>query len=185
MVETLESITAEASLEDILKELGVEVSEFGKDGESHNPKEIKAFIERVRKENGLETPADFLDDLGDIGKKYAEKGGVFYLALRKGEEVVGTIALSVSSEGEGEGEGEIKRFYLDNDLRGKGVGLALLNKIINLCKERGLNKCILNTDEKLVKAIEFYKKYGFKISETDENGKIRMGLDLTDNGEES
>ncbi|MEJ2267724.1 MAG: GNAT family N-acetyltransferase [Nanoarchaeota archaeon] len=50
-----------------------------------------------------------------------------------------------------------------NNFRGKGIGTALINSIINYCKKRKIRVFYIPTgDFKGNKAIKFYKKLGFE-----------------------
>jgi ribosomal protein S18 acetylase RimI-like enzyme len=57
---------------------------------------------------------------------------------------------------------EIRRIYASQDQIGKGVGKALMQAAINEAKQRGCDSIWLGVWEKNPRAIEFYKKWGFK-----------------------
>ncbi len=137
--------------------------------------QVLNLIKNVRAENDLETDEVEFADLEDPNEEYLNKGGVFYVALDSNGFVVGTIALSINSDT----QGEIKRFYLKPEFRKKGIGKALIKQALEFCKKQSLQECVLKTDQKLVKAIEFYRDHGFKIV-TDNSGKISMSLNLSE-----
>lgn len=56
---------------------------------------------------------------------------------------------------------EIERIYVLKDFHGKKVGQLLLQKAIQIAKEKGVNYIWLGVWEENTRAIQFYKKYGF------------------------
>lgn len=54
----------------------------------------------------------------------------------------------------------IGRIGIKEELRGKGLGLFLMQNIIDYCKNQGFEKIILSAQEH---ALDFYKKLGFEI----------------------
>ena len=57
---------------------------------------------------------------------------------------------------------KLHKLYLDPSLQGKGIGLLLLNYVIEEGKKQGANTIRLNVN-KYNKTLSFYKKYGFQI----------------------
>jgi len=57
---------------------------------------------------------------------------------------------------------EIKRMYVKFAHRGSGTAQAILNSIELWASEKGFKKCILETGNRQVEAIKFYKKAGYK-----------------------
>ncbi len=85
--------------------------------------------------------------------------------------VVGTATLLVQrnlSHG-GKPYGHIENVVVDNSYRGKGVGLKLLKYLINIAREEGCYKLVLNCNDS---NIPFYEKIGFRVHERE------MRLDL-------
>lgn len=58
---------------------------------------------------------------------------------------------------------EIKRMFVLNNMRGKGVAVELLNHLERWTKELGYTKCVLETGLKMPEAIGLYKKSGYQI----------------------
>ncbi len=65
----------------------------------------------------------------------------------------------------------IKEFCIKNDLRGKGIGTALLSEFERNLKSMGIREAVLMTN---LEDEDFYKKRGFKRS----RGIIYMGKEL-------
>lgn len=62
--------------------------------------------------------------------------------------------------------GEIKKFFVAQNYRGKGVAAKLMNTLIKAASKHHLKNLYLGTVDTLHAAYGFYQKYGFsKISE--------------------
>ena len=57
--------------------------------------------------------------------------------------------------------GDITNIAVHPDYRREGLGSRLLSTIIDLCKERDIERVCLEVKETNISAIEFYKKSGF------------------------
>lgn len=57
---------------------------------------------------------------------------------------------------------EILRLYADSTRHGKGVGAALMDRSIQVAKERGFETIWLGVWERNARAQAFYRKYGFE-----------------------
>jgi len=57
---------------------------------------------------------------------------------------------------------EMKRLYLRDEFRGKGIGKALVDRIISISKEYGYERMRLDTIYTMKEAISIYKKIGFE-----------------------
>ena len=99
----------------------------------------------------------FEEELAELPGKYAPPTGRLYLARVEGE-TAGCIALRSL----GDGVCEMKRLYLREAARGKGVGIALIEKIISDAVEIGYAKMRLDTyPPKMGKAVSLYEAHGF------------------------
>jgi ribosomal protein S18 acetylase RimI-like enzyme len=57
---------------------------------------------------------------------------------------------------------EIRRIYAIKEFIGKGVGKALMRAVIRKAKQRGCDSIWLGVWEKNQRAIDFYKRWGFR-----------------------
>ena len=57
---------------------------------------------------------------------------------------------------------EIKRMYLQPNERGSGIAAEILQMLENWVKELGYKRTILETGDRQVEAVKFYKKSGYK-----------------------
>jgi GNAT superfamily N-acetyltransferase len=58
---------------------------------------------------------------------------------------------------------ELKRMFVDDQFRGKGIGAAILIELENWVKELGYSSIVLETGTVQVKAIALYKKFGYSV----------------------
>lgn len=134
----------------MLSELGAKTfyDTFASD---NTPENIDAYI---RKSFSTEIQINELAD-GNIIFLIAEleNGPIGYAKLKldsKDESVAGTKVI------------EIERIYSLQEYIGKGIGKALMQAAIDEAKQRGCNSIWLGVWEKNPRAINFYKKWGFR-----------------------
>ena len=60
----------------------------------------------------------------------------------------------------------IKTLWVSDELRGQGIGIKILAEIESAGKNRGCNKCLLDTLN--FQAMPFYQKYGYETQWTQE-----------------
>jgi putative acetyltransferase len=95
-------------------------------------------------------PATSEADLADLEATYDASGGIFLIAEREG--LVGT---------------GIRKMYVRADLRGQGIGSAILKRLIEETKARGRARIVLETMTPMVAAQAMYERYGFRPVEGD------------------
>ena len=88
---------------------------------------------------------------------YINRGGNLWLAIDNNE-IVGTIAVYKYNDE----YMELKKLYVKEEYRGKGLSKELYNKVIEFCLKEKYKKVFLGTYEKMSSAINFYLKNGFK-----------------------
>lgn len=131
-------------------------------------------------QNGFLETLSFLSDLGEISSE--KLSGTFskvkqnadnniFVAVTDEGKVVGTITLLIEQKFiHGCGRvGHIEDVAVHENFRGQGIACHLIDKAINVAKEAGCYKIILDCKENLV---SFYEKFGF------EKHEIEMRLDL-------
>jgi GNAT superfamily N-acetyltransferase len=96
-------------------------------------------------------------DLEAITASYS--GGFFRIAEVNGR-IVGTGALVLHAEG----EAEIRRMSVERGLRRRGVGGAILHRLIEDARSAGCRTVILETTSAWTDAVAFYQKRGFRIT---------------------
>jgi len=121
----------------------------------------------------------FEEEVNTLPGKYAPTDGRLYI-VKYDSKYSGCIALRKIEDG----VCEMKRLYLKEELRGKGIGNILVSKIIQDAKEIGYKIMRLDTiKEKMPKAVEIYMKHGFVETEPYYHNPnphtLFMELDLT------
>lgn len=72
-------------------------------------------------------------------------------------EILGFTGISLAFD-----EAELMNIVVKKNKRGLGIGKALLEKIINICREKQIKLLKLEVNEKNITAINLYKSVGFK-----------------------
>ena len=119
----------------------------------------------------------FEEELSKLPGDYAPPEGRLLLAV-DGDQVVGCVALRKLSEG----ICEMKRLFVREKCRGKGIGRKLAQEIISVAKSIGYSLMRLDTLSKLNEAIGLYNSLGFKKTDSYYNnplpGVVYWELDL-------
>lgn len=100
---------------------------------------------------------DFNKELKEIAKKYGPPQGAFLLA-KKNTLAIGCVALQPLEKG----VCEMKRLFVKEELRGKGLGRKLVRAIIH--KATLMGYCIMRLDSHstMTSAIQLYLQEGFR-----------------------
>ncbi|MBA1340799.1 MAG: hypothetical protein C5S40_01540 [ANME-2 cluster archaeon] len=119
--------------------------------------EVRQFVLGVLKWEGFEYDPVKDFDLEDIYGYYIDNGGVFYIGTIDGV-AVGTCAVRrINSK-----KCEIKRIYVNRELRGRGFGKELFLKALGFARTN-YHVVTLKTDRTLIEAINLYQKHGFSV----------------------
>lgn len=159
--------------------------EIGDNNRMDNPQRPNLSIRRFQPEDQSEARTLILDglkehwgtidlqrnpDLDDIACTYA--GGIFRVAT-----VAGRIVATGAMRPRGGGTAEIVRMSVTRDLRRRGIGSAILRRLLDDAKATGFKKIILETTSTWDEAITFYQKHGFRVTHTRE-GDTYFAIDL-------
>jgi len=120
---------------------------------------------------------DYDKELADLEVKYGQPQGRLYVAYRD-DELAGCVGLrKIDAQ-----NCEMKRLYVKEEFRGKGIGDTLAKLIIAEAKKQGYSHMLLDTLPFLETAIHMYRSYGFYEIECYNNcpmdNVIYMKLDL-------
>ncbi len=97
-------------------------------------------------------------------REVSAPGNIFFLAF-DGHEAVGYVRMRENNnppELQHEKAIEIARIYAATHRIGKGIGKALMEKAVEIARERGMDTIWLGVWEQNQRAIEFYSKWGFQ-----------------------
>ncbi|OYD07183.1 GNAT family N-acetyltransferase [Paludifilum halophilum] len=127
--------------------------------------EIRRRLARVVKEGVYldETP----DSLGDTGKKKDEireiqKGGGMYTVVEVDGTIAGVALLRRGSKGISYHTAKFRTWLIPR-YRGMGLGKKLMNYSIDWARANGIEKVNLDVWSNNDRAIQLYKKYGFRV----------------------
>ena len=111
-------------------------------------------------------PESYAADLADVAGRAADPGAVV-LAARLGDRLVGgaTVVLGLESplaQFLGPGTAGLRMLAVDPAAQGRGVGRALVEATLDLCRRRGLTRVALHTTAVMRHAIRIYESLGFE-----------------------
>lgn len=100
---------------------------------------------------------NFQEELDSMPGKYASPAGGLFIAKYDGD-IAGCGAFRKLEDG----VCEMKRLFVREEFRGKGIGRALAETIIAEARKTGYKKMRLDTDgQRMFKAMAIYKSMGF------------------------
>lgn len=115
---------------------------------------------------------DLNPDLDDIEASYLQAGHAFFVADASGQ-VVGTGALVRESAD----VGRIVRVSVAPNRRRRGVGLAMVERLLRQARESGMRTLHVETNLDWHEAIRLYKVHGFREYDRDEQS-VHLRLKL-------
>ena len=126
----------------------------------------QTFFESFSWGNSEENMARYLEEgfsLDKLTRELKYENTAFYF-VKSANEVIGYMKLNAGpaqTELQKEDSFELERIYVLKDYQGKGIGRQLLDKAIQLAKEKKASYIWLGVWEENKSAIQFYKKNGF------------------------
>ncbi|MBU0508749.1 GNAT family N-acetyltransferase [bacterium] len=98
---------------------------------------------------------NFAEELGNLPGEYAPPQGCILLASEEGE-LLGCVALrKISGD-----TCEMKRLHVRPSARGKGIGRALCERLMNEARAKGYKRMWLDTLPTMTEAIALYQSFG-------------------------
>jgi len=101
----------------------------------------------------------------DLPDAYEARGGAFWVAT-EADSLLGTCGVFPLDDG----TFELRKMYLTQESRGRGVGKALLNAACSFAKSAGGRRLVLDTTEQMTSAIRFYESHGFVRDDSEVRG---------------
>jgi putative acetyltransferase len=134
---------------------------------------IKALVFAALYEHGLKPDPEITDaDLDDIEGTYLKTGGTFEVIEDEEGRLLGTVGLFRADDE----TCELRKMYFAPELRGRGMGLYILERTIEAARARGFKRMTLETSSVLEKAIRLYTRFGFKPYDRIKHRSIRSDM---------
>ncbi|RZL17912.1 MAG: GNAT family N-acetyltransferase [Pedobacter sp.] len=124
---------------------------------------IAELIRKVFREFKIDKPGTvYFDPTTDrLYEYFRQTGSVYWIAEEDGE-LLGACGI-YPTEGLPQGYAELVKFYLSEEVRGKGIGHQLMEQSLNSAKELGYTDIYLESFPELEKAISMYLRSGFEF----------------------
>lgn len=124
--------------------------------------EIARIIRACLKEFGADKPGTvyYEESTDHLYEVFREKASAYFIAEQNGIMLGGGGIFP--SPGLPNGTCEMVKMYLLPESRGKGIGVALINKCLDTAKLNGFNTVYIESMLVLDRAISLYESYGFK-----------------------
>ena len=120
---------------------------------------VRAIVARVLAEYALEcSPGDTDRDLADVRASYFDRGGMFDVVVAPDGAVTGCCGVYPVDDA----TCELRKMYLLQDARGKGLGSRLLRRALAFARGSGFRRVELETASVLKEALALYARAGFK-----------------------
>ena len=129
--------------------------------ESRDQEAVRRLILAGLAEHWGEIDPGLNPDLDDIAASYED--ATFLVAWLDGR-IVGSGALVPRSDE----AAEIVGMSVVSELRGRGIGQSMLNRLCQEAAEAGFRRLVLETTSTWEDVIEFYKRFGFRMTHTRE-----------------
>jgi len=142
---------------------------------------VGRVIQEVMTEYGASGPGFSIHDEEVACMSAAYSGErAFFLVVAAGDEVVGGSGIA-PLDGGPSGVCELKKMYFLPVARGLGLGRELLHRCLDAARDRGFERCYIETHERMVEARGLYESAGFEpldgpMGETGHHGCNRWYL---------
>jgi RimJ/RimL family protein N-acetyltransferase len=135
---------------------------------------VMLLIGRVFAEYGLLLmPAFEVPDLLRFNAHYTPPLGAFWV-VREDTRVVGSVGVERLDDR----TAELHRLYLDSTLRGRGIGRALVETVLDWAREQGVRRLVLWSDTRFEQSHRLYRRLG-----SEQLGERTVEGDLNDSRE--
>jgi putative acetyltransferase len=123
---------------------------------------VAAIIRAVMPEFGADGPGFAIHDpeVGHMSSAYAGPRAAYFVVEIDGR-VVGGAGIAPLAGGDG-GTCELRKMYFLPEVRGRGVGRAMLERCLEAARAAGFERCYLETLTGMDAAQALYEKLGFR-----------------------
>jgi putative acetyltransferase len=98
--------------------------------------------------------------LDSMYETYHQENTCYWVIISE-DKVYGGAGIAPLENGP-EGVCELQKMYFLDEVRGKGLGAAMMKTCLRFAKEQGFKKCYLETMPNMNEAQKLYKKFGFE-----------------------
>lgn len=112
-----------------------------------------------------------VNDLNSLAESYQAPNSVFFVAEEK-RHIIGTCGVKA----EGSETAILRRFFVDKQFRGQGIGCGLLKEALQFCKDRGFREVVIRTSTSMEQAIRLCRSFGFTEDERWPMGQVTLVL---------
>ena len=124
---------------------------------------VLSIVKRVFTEYGLWK--DHSCGMGDIERAPSSYGGGEFLVVERDGRLIGCGGLMPRRRG----VAEIRRMFFLPSARGRGLGRALLERLMRTARRKGFRRLVLETSPRFQDAIGLYLRCGFDACVLDED----------------
>jgi GNAT superfamily N-acetyltransferase len=104
-------------------------------------------------------PGGYHHDVLHPEEAYVAPDGFFEVAVEETtRDVIGTVGGT-----QRDGVAELRRLYLREPARGRGIGRALLERFLGWAESRGCERAIIWSDKRFTDAHRLYGRFGFQV----------------------
>ena len=138
--------------------------------ESQDAEAIKRLINQIMDGEFRDEKAAFSqDDLNSLQDSYGDLGEAFFVA-EDGKKLIGTVGV----KREDDRIALIRRVFVAPEYRNKQIGLRLLSRALEFCREVGYRELIFKTTSRMSGSIELVRKLGFQSRAKVPLGKVEL-----------
>lgn len=121
---------------------------------------VAAIIRKVMPEFGANGPGFAIHDaeVDDMHGAYARKGRAYFVVELDGRVCGGAGVAPLDGEN---GVCELRKMYFLPELRGRGIGAALMHRCLDVARALGYEQCYLETLTGMDAAQKLYERFGF------------------------
>ena len=123
--------------------------------------QMASIIREVMTSFGAVGPGYSIEDpeVDSMYETYQTKGFMYYVVENAEGKVIGGCGIA-PLEGE-EGYCELRKMYYLPEARGKGIGMAMMQRCLGFAEGYGYTTCYLETLSQMFEAEKLYKRSGF------------------------
>ncbi|MDD5084533.1 MAG: GNAT family N-acetyltransferase [Candidatus Omnitrophica bacterium] len=130
-----------------------------------NDEVVNLVVSIMKAEFPRDEKAFPIDDLKNITASYGGKSERFFVAT-SGREIVGTVGVK-REDGR---TAMLRRIFVKPSHRRQKIGLTLIRKAIDFCRENGYETVVFKTTSRMSRAIQLCERNGFR-----EKARIDLG----------